>query len=162
MEMMRVPATRGEWAMTTSRPASKPKVIRRSSPYSKRPSSNVTQGPENTCAASSKLRPCFTRFCRFFASSHSYFISECSSFCSYKQAFPLRGVTAYHRSNATRLTGPYSALTRRSRFSCREDRLVGKKGPRKTTRSPQERRKQTRTLRPAKGPFPGQLLAESL
>ena len=45
MEMMRVPSSRGEWAMTTSRPASKPKVISRSSPYSKRSSSNVTQGP---------------------------------------------------------------------------------------------------------------------
>src|ERR1035437_4602557 len=92
MEMMRVPSSRGEWAMTTSRPASKPKVISRSSPYSKRSSSNVTQGPENTCAASSKLRPCLARFFRFLASSYSYFISECSSFCSYKQAFPLRGL----------------------------------------------------------------------
>src|ERR1022692_159062 len=36
MEMMRVPSSRGEWAMTTSRPASKPKVISRSSPYSAR------------------------------------------------------------------------------------------------------------------------------
>jgi hypothetical protein len=31
MEMMRVPSSRSEWAMTTGRPASKPKVISRSS-----------------------------------------------------------------------------------------------------------------------------------
>src|SRR5258708_39978579 len=34
----------------------------------------VTQGPANTCSASSKLRPCLARFFRFFASSQSYFI----------------------------------------------------------------------------------------
>src|SRR5208283_571400 len=53
-----------------------------------RSSSKVTQGPENTCSASSKLRPCLTMFFRFFASSHSYFIhvlSYCNSFCSYWQ-----------------------------------------------------------------------------
>jgi len=34
----------------------------------------VTQGPANTCSASSKLRPCWATFVRFFASSQSYFI----------------------------------------------------------------------------------------
>src|SRR6266404_492431 len=32
MEMMRVPSSRGAWAMTTRRPASRPKVMSRSSP----------------------------------------------------------------------------------------------------------------------------------
>jgi hypothetical protein len=81
MEMMRVPSARGEWAMTTSRPASKPKVISRSSPYSKRRKARKTppRHPRNSGRAlrdssGSSLRPIRIS------------IPECSSFCSYKQA----------------------------------------------------------------------------
>ena len=45
--------------------------------------------PGKYCSASSKLRPCLARFFRFFASSHSYFISfrsYCNAFCSYRRA----------------------------------------------------------------------------
>jgi hypothetical protein len=43
-------------------------------PVRKAVASKVTHGPENTCSASSKLRPRLAKFFRFFASSHSYFI----------------------------------------------------------------------------------------
>jgi hypothetical protein len=91
MEIIRVVSSpRGAWPMMTTRPASRPRVISRSSPYSKRLSTKVTHGPVRACSASAKSSPCLAKLLQCFASSHSYIIPHCSDFCSYMDGVSAR------------------------------------------------------------------------